>query len=99
MTSSRYFSTFEQQITYWNKSLAAVSEVNTITQEVFRTWSFLEGLFIHSEEVKKELPKESIKFIEIDKSVKAILTEAFKIKKPLEFCVLEHVFPGLEKAQ
>jgi dynein heavy chain len=66
---------------------------------VFRTWSFLEGLFIHSEEVKKELPKESIKFIEIDKSVKAILTEAFKIKKPLEFCVLEHVFPGLEKAQ
>ena len=84
MTSSRYFSTFEQQITYWNKSLAAVSEVNTITQEVFRTWSFLEGLFIHSEEVKKELPKESNKFIEIDKSVKAILTEAFKIKKPLE---------------
>ena len=59
----------------------------------------MEGLFIHSEEVKKELPKESIKFIEIDKSVKAILAEGYKIKKPLEFCILPHIFPGLEKAQ
>jgi len=66
---------------------------------VYRTWTFLEGLFIHSEEVKKELPKESIKFIEIDKSVKAILAEGHKIKKPLEFCILPHIFPGLEKAQ
>jgi hypothetical protein len=44
------------------------------------------------------LPKESIKFIEIDKSVKAILAEGHKIKKPLEFCILPHIFPGLEKA-
>jgi len=35
----------------------------------------LENLFIHSEEVKKELPKESEKFVGIDKEVKAILKD------------------------
>jgi hypothetical protein len=38
----------------------------------------LENLFIHSEEVKKELPKESIKFIDIDKNVKEILADGYK---------------------
>jgi hypothetical protein len=34
-------------------------------------------LFIHSEEVKKELPKEAEKFIGIDKDVKRILADGF----------------------
>jgi dynein heavy chain len=45
--------------------------------EVQRSWSFLESLFIHSEEVKKELPNESVKFISIDKDVKTVLTDAY----------------------
>jgi hypothetical protein len=35
----------------------------------------LENLFIHSEEVKKELPKESMKFVNIDVEVRKILAE------------------------
>jgi dynein heavy chain len=34
MFSSRYLATFEEKITYWQKSLAAVSEVNIIVGEV-----------------------------------------------------------------
>jgi dynein heavy chain len=67
MFSSRYLSTFETKIVYWQKALAQVSEVVVLVSEVQRSWSFLENLFIHSDEVKKELPKESIKFIDIDK--------------------------------
>lgn len=66
MTSSRYLATFEEKIYYWQKSLAAINEVVVTCGEVQRTWSFLESLFIHSEEVKKELPNESVKFITID---------------------------------
>lgn len=54
--------------------------------EVQRSWSFLENLFIHSEEVKKELPKESVKFVGIDKEVRKILGDGFKAQKALEFC-------------
>ena len=79
MTSSRYLSTFEEKINYWQKSLAAINEVVVTCGEVQRSWSFLESLFIHSEEVKKELPNESIKFITIDKDVKAVLADSYKV--------------------
>jgi len=99
MTSSRYFGTFEELITKWQKSLAAISEIVVVVGEVQRSWSFLENLFIHSDEVKKELPKESIKFIDIDKEVRNILADGFKHKKALDFCNQEYVFPSLEKVQ
>jgi dynein heavy chain len=99
MFSSRYLSTFEDKCVYWQKSLAAISEIVTIISEVQRQWSFLENLFIHSEEVKKELPKEAIKFIDIDKEVKSILKDGYQIQKALDFCVQEHVLPSLERVQ
>ncbi len=54
--------------------------------EVQRSWSFLENLFIHSEEVKKELPKESERFVGIDQEVKSILKEGERMPKALDFC-------------
>ena len=63
MFSSRYLATFEDIVNYWNKSLASIAEIVLLCGEVQRTWSFLENLFIHSEEVKKELPKQSEDFI------------------------------------
>lgn len=97
MFSSRYLATFEDKINFWNKGLANIGEIMGILAEVQRQWSFLENLFMHSEEVKKELPNESIKFIGIDKDTKAILTEAYKTKTCLDFCTREHVLPALDK--
>jgi dynein heavy chain len=99
MFSSRYLATFEEKIVYWQKSLAAVSEIVVLLGDVQRTWSFLENLFIHSEEVKKELPKEAIKFVEIDKNVRQILEDGYKKQKAIAFSVQEYVLPGLEKIQ
>jgi dynein heavy chain len=99
MFSNRYLATFEEEINYWNKALANISEIVTVVGEVQRTWSFLENLFIHSDEVKKELPKESQKFIEIDKNVKEILADGYKTQLALDFCVKDWVLPQLEKIQ
>jgi len=99
MFSSRYLSTFETDINMWQKNLASISEIVVVIGEVQRSWSFLENLFIHSEEVKKELPNESNKFIGIDKDVKEILADGFKHQKALDFCVQAHILPGLEKVQ
>jgi dynein heavy chain len=97
--SSRYLATFEESIVKWQKSLAAISEIVVVIGEVQRSWSFLENLFIHSEEVKKELPTESQKFIGIDKEVREILKDGLKLQKALDFCVQEHVLPSLERVQ
>jgi dynein heavy chain len=57
MFASRYLATFEERITFWNKALGAIGEIIVVVGEVQRQWGFLETLFIHSDEVKKELPK------------------------------------------
>jgi dynein heavy chain len=78
MFSSRYLATFEDKIVYWQKSLAAISEIVQACGEVQRSWSFLENLFIHSEEVRKELPVQSETFKIIDKDVREILVDGYK---------------------
>ena len=78
MFSSRYLATFESKIVYWQKSLADIADIIVIIGEVQRSWSFLENLFIHSEEVKKELPNESEKFKDIDVDVKKLLADGHK---------------------
>ena len=99
MFSSRYLATFEDKINYWQKSLAGISEIVVVIGEVQRSWSFLENLFIHSDEVKKELPKESARFVAIDKEVRDILADGFKQQKALTFCNQPTVLPRLEKVQ
>jgi dynein heavy chain len=59
----------------------------------------LENLFIHSEEVKKELPKESEKFVGIDKEVKAILKDGEQKQKALIFSTQDNVMARLEEVQ
>jgi len=99
MQSSRYLATFEEKINYWTKALANTAEIVVLIGEVQRSWSFLENLFIHSEEVKKELPKETEKFVGIDRETRDILASGFKIQKALDFCLQEHVLPSLERVQ
>ncbi|MCP4294103.1 MAG: hypothetical protein GY786_00660 [Proteobacteria bacterium] len=76
MASNKYLSYYEERVLKWQKGLANVNETIRLLSEVQKTWSFLINLFIYSEEVKKELPKESLHFIKIDKHVKEILNLA-----------------------
>lgn len=71
--ANRYMNTFRDEITGWNKNLNGVADVNQLMGEIQRTWAYLESLFIHSEEVKKELPEAARRFAAIDKKVRAIL--------------------------
>ena len=54
-------------------SLGAVSDVTQLLSDLLRTWSYLEPLFIGSDEVKRELPFEATRFEEVDTEVKNIL--------------------------
>jgi hypothetical protein len=66
----------------------AVSNVNEtvrLMSDVQKTWSFLLNLFMYSEEVKKELPKESQEFTKIDAKVKTILVSGLKTKNVFAF--------------
>ena len=73
MMGSRFLATFEDEVTGWQKKLGNTSEVFTMIQEVQRAWMYLEPLFMHSEEVKKELPEATAQFVNTDKMVKGVL--------------------------
>ena len=79
MIANRYMNTFRDDILHWNKSLMAVADINQILSEIIRTWSYLEALFIHSEEVKRELPEATERFQKIDIAVRGVLAD-FKQK-------------------
>ena len=99
MFASRYLQHFEKEVVEWQKSLSSISDNTQLLSEVERSWSFLENLFIGSEEVKKELPAESEKFIEIDKEVKGIIKKGNDINIVKIFCNQEGIGNNLERVQ
>ena len=75
MVSSRY-EHFKPKSIQWQKELVTASEVITILSELQRMWSYLEPLFIGSDEVKRELPDTAKDFAAIDAEVRSLLKEA-----------------------
>jgi dynein heavy chain len=99
MCASRFLSTFESQVLGWQKSLANINEISVLLSEVQKSWSFLENLFVYSEEVKKELPEDTDRFSKIDHDVRAILKEGVSVKICLRFIEIPHIGARLEKCQ
>ena len=75
IVASRY-THFKQDALEWQRVLNSVSEIVALLLDLQRTWSYLEPLFIGSEEVKRELPQDAAKFEQVDTEVKAILKKA-----------------------
>jgi len=98
MLGSRYLATFEEEIQKWNKELDLVNNVVANLREVQQNWGYLENLFIHSEEVRKELPKESDEFVEIDKDVKMLLKDAKAKQYAIVFSTQEGYLQKIEGA-
>lgn len=99
MQLSKYAKFFEKEIEKWKQDLGSVYDVTTLLLEVQKTWSFLENLFIGSDEVKKELPKESEQFVEIDRDMKEIMAQGCEIKNSMKFCTIPGMLKRLEKIQ
>lgn len=80
MLASRFVKQFEAEVQDWQKHLANVADAFTYLGEIQRTWSYLEPLFIGSDEVKRELPEDAKRFEGIDMNVKNELKKAWEIR-------------------
>jgi len=98
MVASRY-THFKEESTKWQKWLVTVSEVNQILSEIQRMWSYLEPLFIGSDEVKKELKEDAKRFEGIDGQVRQILKRCFDIKNVKKACTQSGLLSKLESLQ
>lgn len=71
MKGSRFAKPFEQEITYWEKTLSIINDVFDIFLTVQRQWMYLENIFM-GEDIRKQLPKESKEFDTINQVWKNI---------------------------
>lgn len=99
MMGSRYLATFEDEITRWQKELAAVADVMVVLADNQRVWSYLEPLFMKSKEVQEELPEDAARFKHIDQEVKKVLKDAEVTLFILKACNKEGLYDLLEGIQ
>lgn len=99
MLLSKFVAFFEKTFEKWKQDLGSVYDVVQLLSDVQKTWSFLENLFIHSEEVKKELPEISQQFVGIDKNMREIMQKGGEVKNILKFCTIDGMYKRLEKIE
>jgi len=99
MASSRFVGQFQEEVLVWQKQLATVAEVLQILSEIQRTWSYLEDLFIGSDEVKRELPEDAERFVGIDEGVKEVLRDCEESPNLVKRCNVEGFYTFLENLQ
>lgn len=97
MIANRYVAQFLTEVTIWKEALGNVNDVYILLQEIQRTWSYLEPLFIGSEEVKRELPEDAVRFAGIDVNVKRLLKNAWETKNVRDSCNEPALLSSLEK--
>lgn len=96
MSASPYQSEFEPRVASLQLGLSSINEVVVLLSDIQRSWSYLEPLFIQSEEVKKQLPELTADFEDIDVEVRKILKKAWKTFNVREACTEVGLIKRLE---
>lgn len=63
--ASKFYNSFAEKIDRWEKALNGVSETVDLIMTVQKKWMYLESIFMASEDICKQLPRESAIFMEV----------------------------------
>lgn len=99
LMTSKYIAHFLEEVSGWQKKLSTTDAVMTIWLEVQRTWSYLESIFIGSEDIRKQLPEDSKRFDGIDSDFKRIMGEAKNVPNVVAATNKPGLFDELESMQ
>ncbi|XP_041969099.1 dynein beta chain, ciliary-like [Aricia agestis] len=75
MMSSKFVGYYEEEVTEWQKKLGTADAVISIWFEVQRKWQYLESIFVGSDDIRSQLPDDSKRFDQIDKTFKELLRD------------------------
>lgn len=91
MKASRFYSSFEYQITYWSKTLSVISDVVDTALFVQRQWIYLENIFMASEDIQRQLPQEAQLFLRVNNIFTQTMKEFYDIRIALKCCTKENM--------
>ncbi|NXD73362.1 DYH9 protein, partial [Eolophus roseicapillus] len=84
LMTSKYIAFFLEEVSAWQRKLSTADSVISLWFEVQRTWAHLESIFIGSEDIRAQLPKDSERFEGIDVDFKELAYEARKTPNVVE---------------
>ncbi|XP_063077561.1 dynein axonemal heavy chain 9-like [Engraulis encrasicolus] len=99
MLSSKHIAHFLEEVSSWQRRLSTADAVISIWFEVQRTWSHLESIFIGSEDIRSQLPEDSVRFDGIDTDFKRLANETHKTPNIIEATNKPGLFNKLENIQ
>lgn len=79
LITSKFIAHFLKEVSEWQNKLCLADQVITIWFEVQRTWMHLESIFMSSEDIRKQLPKDSERFDNIDHDFKELMMKMSQI--------------------
>jgi dynein heavy chain len=88
MMFSAYKKPFEDRIEAWNTKLQIMSDLLEEWIQVQRSWLYLDPIFA-SDDIIKQLPTESKRFLTVDKNWRQTLAAAARNPAALKFCTQE----------
>jgi dynein heavy chain, axonemal len=68
VSNVKWVKPFLAEVHVWEKKLALMGEVIVVWMQVQMKWMYLESIFVGSEDIANQLPKEAKKFEDIDKN-------------------------------
>ncbi|VDD80599.1 unnamed protein product [Mesocestoides corti] len=96
MKASRFVKPFEHQVDTWERVLSKITETTELLLLVQRQWLYMETIFM-GEDIRKQLPKESTLFDELNFQWKRIMTSINDVKNAQQCADIKGVCEDLIK--
>lgn len=86
MIASPFVRPFLDEVRKWEQRISLIGECIEVWMLVQRKWMYLESIFIGSDDIRQQLPKEAKRFDQIDKAWLKIMVDTQKNRNVLEAC-------------
>ncbi|KAJ8290699.1 hypothetical protein GJAV_G00016460 [Gymnothorax javanicus] len=96
---SKHVDYFRSQVSEWQRRLTVADTVLLVWLEVQRTWDHLESIFIGSEDIRRQLPDDTHRFLCIDADFKDLMFGSAKTKNVIRATNKPKLFERLEDLQ
>jgi dynein heavy chain 1, cytosolic len=97
MRHSPYYKEFEEEASSWEDKLNRIHVLFDVWIDVQRQWVYLEGVFTGNTDIKHLLPKESMRFQNINTEFFALMKKVYKSPFILDILTIPGVQKSLER--
>ena len=97
MRNSPYYRVFEDEASGWEDKLNKIRDTFTQWSEIQRRWVYLEGIFLHSADIKHQLPLEYSRFKTIDNDFVSLMRLVSKKPSIMDIMSLKDLQPTLTR--